>query len=171
MLEPQRENMIMTVQPKDSKTPPPSSKKEPDIALALMPPGKYEVTPDQTFEVVLYVREYKGRWVITDRQTSSVEHKVIFRVWTFDEMIDLKRRATNYDPARRSNVTDVNLLNRLKIQKLLVSWTFSEENKRLEIQHVGGVLTDESWSAFRRLSPAIASKIIDEMNLVLDYGG
>ena len=98
---------MMTVQPKPNQQRPEIPQKKENIALSIMPPGKYEVTPSQTFEVILYVREYKGRWVVCDRSTSStVEHKAVFRVWTFDEMVELRRRATNYDPSKRSNITD-----------------------------------------------------------------
>lgn len=159
----------MIIPPKDQRL---QSKKDQSVAQTLLPPGKYEVTPDQTFEVSIYIREFKGRWVVSDRPTAStVEHKVVFRVWNFDEMIELRRKATSYDPSRRSNIVDNDLLNRLKIQKLLVSWTFADENPRLQIHHVGGILTDESWNAFRKLSPCIAERIIEEMNLVLENGG
>ena len=145
---------------------------EPNVALGLMAPGKYEVTPDQTFTVSILVKEFKGRWIIADRADKQTEeHNIVFRIWSYEEMIDLRKRCTNYDISRRMSISDNDLLNRLKIQKLMVSWTFGKDNPRLNIQHVNGVLTDESWKAFTKLSSSIAERIILEMNTVLDYGG
>lgn len=169
----------MTIEPKQSTQQPaitqprqqPSPFQNQNVEKALMEPGKYEVTQDQTFEVVLYVKEYKGRWVLTEKKTTgSEEHKVIFRVWSFEEMVDLRRKATSTDQNRKSLI-DNDLLNRLKIQKLLQSWTFDKDNPRLKIHRIQGTLTDESWRAFTKLSPNIAQKIIDEMNFILEYGG
>jgi len=138
----------------------------------LQPPGKYEVTPENTFSFDLLLKEHKGRWVVADKDVKGVEcHTVVFRIWSYDEMIDLRKRSMFYDNMKRTNIMDNDLLNRLKIQKLLSSWTLDRENPRLKLMHVNGVLADESWKAFTKLSPNIAERIINEMNLVLDYGG
>jgi hypothetical protein len=62
-------------------------------------------------------------------------------------------------------------MNRLKIQRLLMSWTFDRDNPRLKIFHAGGVMTDESWQVFTKLQPNIISHIIDEMNKVYEFNG
>ena len=145
--------------------------RQPEVAKAISLPGKYEVSPDQKFTISLTVVEHKGRWLPVDRMMRGAEdHTVTFRVWTFEEMVDLRRKATSYDPVKRASVLDEDLLNRLKVQKLLLSWTFDRDNPRLSIQHVNGVLTDESWRAFTNLSAAIAERIMLEMNAVLEYG-
>jgi len=165
----------MQVQPKTPSTVPTAprpSRPEQRVDSVLLPPGKFEVTPELTFSFDIAIKEFKGRWVIIEKDTKgAIVHSVTFRIWSYDEMIDLRRKSTTYDSARRINSLDNDLLNRLKIQKLLVSWTFGNDNPRLNIQHVNGVLTDESWKAFTKLSPNIAERIINEMNLVLDYGG
>lgn len=173
----------MQVQPKQpQRAPAPNSplaqqmiqqqaKAEKRVDESLMAAGKYEVTPDQTCEIVLFLKDYKGRWVLVDKKAAGVEeHRVVFRIWTFEEMIELRRRATSTDQNRKTSI-DNDMLNRLKVQKLLVSWTFGEENPRLKINRVQGVLTDDSWRAFLKLSPNIAQKILDEMNFILEYGG
>ena len=142
-----------------------------DVSKAISLPGKYEVSPDQTFSVTLTVVEHKGKWIPVERtMKGSEDHVVTFRVWTFDEMVDLRRKATSYDPVKRASMLDDDLFNRLKVQKLLLSWSFGRDNPRLAIHHVNGVLTDESWKAFTNLSAPIAERIISEMNAVLEYG-
>jgi hypothetical protein len=142
-----------------------------DIEKELLEPGKYEVTPEHTFAVTLYLKSFKGRWIVLDNKAAGCDvHQVVFRMWTFEEMIDMRRRATSIDPSKRVSV-DVDMLNRLKIQKLLVSWTFDKDNPRLKAIHVNGILSDDSWRAFIKLSPNIIKRIMDEMNLVLESGG
>ena len=100
------------------------------------------------------------------------EEEVVFRMWTFDEMVELRKLATSFDQVRRIHLVDYDALNRLKVQRLTVSWTLGRENPRLKLHHVNGVLTDESWAAFsKRLLPNITQHIIDEMNQVYERGG
>ena len=95
----------------------------------------------------------------------------MFRMWAYDEMVNLKKMATNYDPLKRIHMVDHDVLNRLKIQRLMVSWTFDKDNPRLRIQHVNGVMTDEGWKAFISLQPNISAYIIEEMNKVYEFNG
>lgn len=142
------------------------------VEQALQPPGKFEITSDSVFTVDVNLAEHRGRWVVVDKTGVGIEsYQVVFRIWTFEEMLSLRKRATSYDPQKRANIVDVDLLNRLKIQRLLKSWTFDRDNPRLKLLHVNGILSDESWKAFTRLAPNIAEYIINQMNLVLDYGG
>jgi hypothetical protein len=139
---------------------------------SLLPYGKFEITPDQTFTVTLFLKEFKGRWSLVDSGTrESEKHTVVFRMWNFDECLRMRRECYMFDPTTRTNRLDNDKLNRIKIMKLLQDWTLSKDNPRLDIQRVHGVLTEASWQAFTRISPSIADKIISEMNLVLDYGG
>lgn len=150
----------------------PVDKRVPRVDAMLQPPGKYEVTPENTFSFDLLIKEHNGRWVIVDKDMKGVDlHTVTFRIWTYDEMVDLRKRSMIYDNMKRINLLDSDILNRLKIQKLLVKWTLDRENPRMKLVHVNGILSDESWKAFTKLSPNIAERIINEMNLVLDYGG
>jgi len=138
----------------------------------IMEPGKYEVTSETTFDVELFLKEGDGRWMVVNPGTDSAEeHKLVFRMWSYDEMVEMKKKATTYDATRRIHVIDNDALNRLKIQKFLQSWTLDRENPRLKLHRVGGVLTDESWQTFAKLQPNIINYIFDRMNEVYELGG
>jgi hypothetical protein len=142
------------------------------MVKSLMPPGKFEVTPDQTFDVIIYLKKYKGRWVLMESPAKDVEkHTIVFRMWNFEECLRLRRQSMSFDPQTRTNKLDNDRLNKQKIMLLMQDWSLSSENPRLEIHRANGVLTEASWKAFVNISPAIADKIIAEMNMVLDYGG
>jgi len=145
---------------------------EPSVDERLMKPGRFEITPDTTFTVPVYAKEKDGRWVIMTGPGKGIEsNTVIFRMWTYDEMIEMRKMSTSYDAQKRVHMIDNDALNRLKIQRLMVSWTFDRENPRLRIQHVNGVMTDEGWKAFVSLQPNISTYIIDEMNKVYEFNG
>ena len=133
-------------------------------------PGKYEVSDESDFTIELFLKNYHGRWILMERADGTTEnHKVVFRMWTYNEMVEMKKMATTFDLRKKVHELDNDLLNRLKIQRLLKSWTFGDSNERLRISHIGGVMTDESWTAFTRLQPNIAQYIIDQMNSVYEY--
>ncbi len=142
----------------------------PRLDEAIPGPGKYEVTDESDFTIYLHLKKYNGRWLLMNNADETTdEHSVTFRMWTYNEMIEMKKMATSYDLRKKMHEVDNDLLNRIKIQRLLKSWTFGGENKNLSIQHVGGKMTDESWVAFTKLQPNIAQYIITEMNMVLEY--
>jgi len=152
-----------------------TKQKAPDARVdeQIMAPGKYELSPDDVFEVDIYLRQVKGRWMLADVPGDGVAHeKATFRMWTYDERVEMRKKATTYDRIRRMHLIDNDALNRLKIQKFLKSWTFSDSNPRLRLHHVNGVLTDECWEMFaKRLHPAISIHIIEEMNKVYELVG
>ena len=153
-----------------SAMPPPMQPSSKTIDDSLNKPGKYEVSEASDFTIELFLRFHKGRWILMEHEDSKTEnHKVVFRMWTYNEMVELKKMATTFDLRKKVHELDNDLLNMLKIKRFLKSWTFGEKNKRLEIQHVGGTMTDEGWTAFTRLQPSIAQYIIDEMNAVFEY--
>ena len=138
----------------------------------LMKPGKYEVTDQHIFKIEINLVFRDGRWVIVDSPGKKIEtHEVIFRMWTYDEMVELRKLATNYDGQKRIHLTDNDVLNRLKVQRLIVSWTFERDNPRLKLLHVNGILSDESWQAFTKLQPNIITYIFEEMNRVYEFNG
>lgn len=138
----------------------------------LMRPGKFEITPDTTFTITVYAKEKDGRWILMTGPGKGIEQNtVIFRMWNYDEMIEMRKMSTSYDAQRRIHMIDNDVLNRLKIQRLMVSWSFDKDNPRLRIQHVNRVMTDESWAAFCNLQPNIGLYIIEEMNKVYEYNG
>lgn len=106
---------------------------------ALMKPGKYEVTDQLTFKVEVHLALREGRWIVATGPGRGIDtHEIVFRMWAFDEMIELKKLATNYDASKRIHMIDNDLLNRLKVQRLMVSWTFDRDNPRLKVFHVQG---------------------------------
>lgn len=162
--------VMVTVQAKPEMQKPVEA--APRVDEKLMGPGKYEVTPDTTFRIKMFLKEKDGRWIIMNSSGKGIEeHEVVFRMWTYDEMVELRKMATNYDPTKRIHMLDNDVLNRLKVQRLMVSWTFGGANPRLRIQHVQRVMTDESWEAFKRLQPNISDQILSEMNKVYEYNG
>lgn len=160
-----------TIQPNDAGKSR-GQKKEVRVDQVLMKPGRYEVTNDSTFTVSFpLMRKENGWWTIVDEQDSEVIEKVVMRMWTYDEMIEMRKMATKYDQMRRVHMIDHDVLNQLKIQKLLVSWTFDRDNPRLKIHHVNGVLTDESWKAITKLQPNLISHLMERMNRYYEFGG
>ena len=138
----------------------------------LMKPGKYEVTPETTFEVKVYLTIRNKRWIVVGGPGEDVDTQtMVFRMWGYDEMVEMKKMATEFDAEKRVHTVDHDMLNRLKVQRLLQSWTFGGDNPRLKIHHVQGVLTDESWKAFTKLQPNIIVFIFDEMNRVYELNG
>jgi len=135
-------------------------------------PGKYEITKDTTFKVKFVLTMKDGRWVVIqsdEKERTAREHWVEFRMWTFDEEIELRKMATQWDVMKKIHLIDHDLLNQMKIQRLMKSWSFEEENARLKLLHANGILSDESFGAFKKLHPNIARHIIEKMNGVLEY--
>ena len=139
----------------------PEVKKEGTVDLRvdekLMKPGKYEITPETKFTITIHAKDKDGRWIIMTGPGKGIEtNMVVFRMWTYNEMIEMRKMAISYDAGKRIHMIDNDALNRLKIQRLLVSWTFDKDNPRLRIQHVQGVMTDESWTAFVNIQTNIS---------------
>jgi hypothetical protein len=159
------------VEAKPEAVKPTTLKPEIRVDERLMPPGKYEVMPDNMIPIDLYLLSKSKRWVILENKTDKTEnHQVFFRMWTYDEMIEMRKLATMFDPIKRMHMVDNDKLNQVKVQRLLMSWTFDRDNPRLRLLHVNGVLADEGWAAFKRLQPNIITYILGEMNHVLEFG-
>lgn len=142
--------------------------KEDRLDERIMEPGDYEITKDTTFDVDIKLKKQGPRWLIVSSD-EDVAHKVVFRMWNYDEMVEMRKMSMSYDSSKRMHMIDNDALNRLKIQKLLVSWTFGDENPRLKLNHVQGVMTDESWETFKRLQPNIITFILDGANSVYEF--
>ena len=144
----------------------------PRVDEMLMEAGDYEVKPDSDFSIDLYLKPQDGRWIICTGPGKGVQKETVtFRMWNYDEMVDLKKKATAYDSSKRMHVVDHDALNQLKAQKLLMSFTFAERNKRIVLHRTQGVMTDESWRKFKKLQPSIIKYIFDKMNEVYEYNG
>lgn len=149
-----------------------SVKTENRLDETLMEPGEYEVTNDSTFTIDIYLKRHENRWIIVSGpDTGVIKESIVMRMWTYDEMVELRKRATSYDAAKRMHVVDHDALNRLKAQKLFVEWTFHERNERITLYRVQGVMVDESWNKFSRLQPSIIRYIFDKMNEIYEHNG
>ena len=146
-------------------------KEAPRVDETIMSAGKYEITSDARFTIDIYLKKIDDRWVVVNKSKDKdvVKEQVTFRPWSFEEMIEIRKRANTYDAIKRMYWIDVDLMNRLKVQKLLQSWTFDRENPRLKLHQINGVMTDESWLAFSRLQVNVSRHIIDKLNEILEY--
>ena len=61
----------------------------------LMQPGEYEVTKSSTFTLRLPLRKNEDNWwvVVSEDEAETVE-EVVFRMWAYDEMVELRKLAT-----------------------------------------------------------------------------
>ena len=160
-----------TIQPKKNAPPVRGQKKEVRFDAVLQEPGDYEVTRESTFTIRLPLKRNKDKWwVLVNEKDAETIEEVVFRMWTYDEMVELRKLATKYDTIRRVHMIDHDLLNRLKVQRYMLSWTFETKNQRLEIQHVNGVMSDESWDKVRRLQPNLLKYIMEQMNERYEFG-
>jgi len=155
------------------KTVPGKKKPKQRVDESLKKAGKYEVTEDDTFDIRFGLINREGRWLITEYVSEDDEdsHEVVFRMWTFEEEVVLRQKSTAYDTIKKIWSIDQDNLNRLKVQRLLKSWTLDKGNNRLKLLHVDGILSDEGWAAFRKLHPNIVRFILNEMNKILEYNG
>ena len=164
-----------TIKPKAGARKPRGQQKEVRFDKALMEPGEYEVTRDSTFTIKIPLKrrsEEEGWWlVMNSEENAEVVEEAVFRMWDYNESVELRKLATKYDTVRRVHMIDHDVLNRLKIQRYLLSWTFDKTNPRMELHHVNGVLSDETWAKVTRLQPNILAHLIHEMNDKYELGG
>lgn len=140
------------------------------LDVKLMDAGDYEVTLETKFTIDIYLKKINNRWIICDGPGKDIrKESVTMRMWNYDEMVDLRKQATMYDQLKRIHMVDNDLLNRLKAQKLLIDWSFAEKNERIYLHRINGVMTDESWDKFKKLSPNIIRYIFEKMNDIYEY--
>jgi len=145
----------------------------PRIDSTLKEAGKFELTKNSFFTLKFGLVEVDGRWLIAkDEEGEGIEACwVKFKMWSFEEEVGLKSQATQWDGKNRMHTLNQDFFNRLKIQKLMVDWSFTKENEAFKLHRVQNTLTDESFGAFLKLQRNICSHIIDNMNRVLEYNG
>ena len=146
-----------------------SEKEEPRFDQALSEPGDYEVTKETKFRIDIPLARSSNWWVIANTDDAERIEYVEFRMWTYDEMVEMRSNSTKYDQHRRVHMIDHDILNRQKIQKLVTDWSFGENNPRLGLHHVNGVMTDESWDRFAKLQPNIVRFVLEGMNDWLEH--
>ena len=147
-------------------------KAAPRVDEMLMEPGDYEVRSDSTFDVEIHLKAQGNRWIVVGSAGKDVVTETIkMRLWNYNEMVDLRKKATAYDASKRMHIVDHDALNRLKAQKLFVDWTFHERNKRIVLHRVNGVMTDESWDKFIKLQTNILEYVFKSMNEIYEHNG
>ncbi|MBP5459324.1 MAG: hypothetical protein J6Y62_04085 [Clostridia bacterium] len=135
--------------------------------------GKYEVTPESEFTVRFCVSFEEGRWRVhlEEARYANPEyesHWAVFRMWTYPEMLSWRQQATEYDNMTGVSRLNTDKLNEIKLRRLLKRWSFEEYDPRYKLLHVGGVLSDESYSLLNGMFPTIVDNLIFMMNQVLE---
>ena len=145
----------------------------PRIDSTLKEAGKFELGANESFTLKFGLVEFEKRWLIAkeDEGEGVTPCWVKFKMWSFEEEVGLKSQATQWDSNKRMHTLNNDFFNRLKIQKLLLDWSFTEEIENFKLHRVQNVLTDESFARFLLLQRNICSHIIDNMNRVLEYNG
>lgn len=141
------------------------------FADSLRGPSRYFVKPDSTFRVVFGVFERDGRLIPCGADTEGCEqHWIEFRIWNFKEETQLKKMCSEFDTVNRVHKIDNDKLDRLKVQKLFVNWSFGEKDPDLVLHPINGIMPDADVEKFFSLYPAIIHHLLDCMNLVLEGG-
>ena len=156
----------------DSKT----EKKEHTVNPLIADDSKYHLKEDDTFMLKFGILSYEGRWRIVDFERledvpEAEEHWAKVKMCPYGLQNWIKEKATTFDRVTRMHKYDADLSNRIKIQRLLIDWSFSKEDERCKIHHVQGVMSDESYAMFERMQPNIINHIITRMNEILEYNG
>ena len=134
---------------------------------------KYEISEDTKFLVEFGIVPIEERFVIVDKKSlTSLKigeyHWAKFRMWSFKEEIEWKNKCTEFNESMKMQVVNHSKLNEMKIKRLLLDWSFAENNDRLKLLHTDKVLSDESYDIFCGLMPNIANAIINGMNAILE---
>lgn len=156
---------MKTVLPEDNL---PKQKKT--VEQSLYEPGEYEITSDHTFTIEIPLSKTDNRWRI-DPDQPTVRHWAKFRMWTYLEEQDMRKKSTKYDELKRMHFIDSDMLDRFKLQKLLQEWSFGEDNENLKLHHVNGVMTDKCFENVMKLHPNILRFLLNSMNGVLERNG
>ena len=135
---------------------------------------KYEVTPDSVFYIKFGIVPKDGRIIVipeddVDFEKNAEAHWVKFKMWTYEQELEWKNQATEYDSIKRIHALNSDKLNEIKLRNLLVSWSFGEKEDSLKLFHIGGLLTDESLKTFYSLYPVVVRYIVECMNDVLEF--
>lgn len=138
--------------------------------------AKYEVTPESEFTVRFCIGFKEGRVQIYQEDAylkfdDLERHWVTFRMWKYEEELAWQNQAMEFQGQTRSFILNQGKLNEIKIRHLIKSWSFEEYDPKFKLLHVGGVLSDESYSIFKGFFPTIINNVIYLMNQVLENNG
>lgn len=150
--------------------------KQPDVSPVLQNLSKYHLKEDDTFIIKFGVLLFEGRWRVVDFEKldsfpDAEKHWAKFKMLPYGLQNWIKEQSTKYDKLLRIHKFDGDLANRIKIQKLLIDWSFSDQDDKCKLHHVNGTMTDECYGLFEKMQPNIVNYIINKMNEVLDYNG
>ena len=134
----------------------------------------YEVRPDSVFYIKFGVVPRDGRMLVipeddVDFEKDAEKHWVKFKMWSYEQELEWKNDATEYDNSKRVHTLNADKLNEIKIRNLLLDWSFGEKEDSLKLFHINEILTDESLKVFNRLFPTIVRYIVERMNEVLEF--
>ena len=135
--------------------------------------SRWQIKKDETFRIRFNLDELEkedGKFELhlTEKGGDSVEHWFEFRMWDYNAMVNLRKKATKYHNESNTFYVDADLFNDVKIIFLLKDWSFGQIDPHMKLTHHDGRLSDESISAFKNLVPMIANSIIFKMNEVLE---
>ena len=139
------------VQPR-KKAQPAKTTNQPRVDSKIREAGKFELKNSDSFFVKFGLVQVDERWLIANKEEGEGIEScwVKFKMWSFEEEVILRSQATQWDGQRRIHTLNNDYFNRLKIQKLMLDWSFSKENENLKLHRVNNVLTDESfWKLFK----------------------
>lgn len=157
-------------------SPPPAFGAFPVSQVKVVNPGLFEIDPKaDSFKIEFGLKVKENRWIVIEKEKidkldkNIQKHWVEFKMWSFDEEVELKKKAMIYNESKRMHFVDHDILNEMKVRRLLKDWSFKDKNENLKIFHVNGWLVDESWGAFKNLHINICRYIIVRMNDILEY--
>lgn len=177
---PKPEGYVLPVDPKNkpvgAKPEPLEEKSIVDINRSIIDFGEFETKPTDIVMIKFGLRNKGNRWVAIDEKDIDTLDKTIekhwfkFRIWNYGEETDIKKRSIVYSSEKRMNYTDYDIMNELKVRRLLLDWSLNGKNENLKLFYISGYMVDQSWEAFTRLNINIIRFIISKMNEVLEYG-
>ena len=164
----------------EKQTPPPIAATSVEMPKNAKPPRiktKYELPDDASFKIefgIAFDEEGFPRMIAKDdvEFTKGAEnHWVEFKMWKYSQELEWKNQCTEFNQANRTHTLNINKLDEIKVRNLLKSWSFSLNEPRLTLLHVNGYLSDESFTQFYEMFPALVKYIIGKMNEQLEYVG
>lgn len=134
--------------------------------------SKWTIKEDEQVRIRFAIFEPdNGKIMLTtleDKRKSTKEHWIDIKLWNYEKMIEMRKKAQKYHLDSRSFYIDQDILNDLKLKELIIDWSFGHEDPHMKLHHVNGILTDESLKIIKSLYPWVLEHIINKINLVLE---
>ena len=146
-----------------------------EITKSLEEKTRYEVKDDDSFTIDFGVVDYDGRIRVCSEENieavGAEPHWVKFKMWDYSLQSFIRLQATKYDNQKRFHTLDKDLQDRLKLQRLMLDWSFKNKSDRFRIHRVNGVMTDESYNVMMGMHVNVLNHIINAMNEILENNG